>query len=124
MPRKVLDMSAAYDRLFCQGNQSRTAAGFASVALKTYAAGGSCQEHRGINRRSRLPVRNSDAPYIPESTIPPDFFAVFLPTQTTEEPIIHMFGLSDFLLPKRCRAIVIDFVFVYGIPLISVVMKV
>lgn len=38
MPRKVLDMRAARDRLLRQGNQSRTAAGFAGVALIARAA--------------------------------------------------------------------------------------
>lgn len=52
MPRKSLDMSAAHVRLCCQGNQSRVATRFAGVDLKTCAARGSCQENRGINRRT------------------------------------------------------------------------
>jgi len=62
MPRKVLDMRAARGRLFRQGNQSRTAAEFAGVVLKARAAGGSCQEHRGINRPFLLPTLNSEEP--------------------------------------------------------------
>jgi hypothetical protein len=57
MPRKVLDMRAARGMIFRQGNQIRTAAGFAGVVLKARAAGG-C----GINRPFLLPTINSEMP--------------------------------------------------------------